>query len=525
MRKIDDLIKEVYSNIESGNIENAIQIFFDNRFRKFYYTSKRIEKSKMLEKFCEVLLSDYVINPSNKKKFAISLIEMDLYKYNDAIVHLCDLVKVDPENPEYFYNLAESYSYIGNNKKAAENYEKSISKNIQNIWAYLGAAKARDQLRQFEKAKVHYENAIIQKANYSWTYYLYAEFLYSYEKYKEAIINYEKAIEYDNSDDNYILNRCKDKIELIKSSEDLREKSQFMKMIDEMLVLLRFEKNEVAHYTSISALKKLVFESSSFRLSEASFLNDPSEGIAIFDVMKTLNSKNEFLSEAMKSNSQKLFGFVRKPFVGSFVDGALSNNLTLWRMYGRENEKEATGCCLVFDTSKITDLVRESISKIINNDNEQTNQMISNLEYECVLYQVIYISSSGKIYINGNIELESKIIEILQKMADIVATQKFPNDFVFKQINRIACLFKVDEFEEESEVRIILSSTGLKPIIDTSMFPPKVFFQIGPINSIIKKIIIGPKTEYRDQLAAGLYYKMLDIGNQSEVLMSKLLYR
>ncbi|WP_165064956.1 hypothetical protein [Desulfovibrio sp. ZJ200] len=51
------------------------------------------------------------------------------------------------------------------------------------------------------------------------------------------------------------------------------------------IVLTRPKRIRVTHYTTLSALKKLVYDESKFRLSEGNFLNDPSEGRELFNFL------------------------------------------------------------------------------------------------------------------------------------------------------------------------------------------------------------------------------------------------
>src|SRR5207253_9129741 len=95
----------------------------------------------------------------------------------------------------------------------------------------------------------------------------------------------------------------------------------------------------LTHYTSLSVAKIMIIDKSAFRLSEGSYLNDTSEGRELFNYLNL---------HQISANDQPTFEeyFSEKPFIGSFVPEQLHNDLTLWRMYGKEDNFEAKGCAI-----------------------------------------------------------------------------------------------------------------------------------------------------------------------------------
>lgn len=64
------------------------------------------------------------------------------------------------------------------------------------------------------------------------------------------------------------------------------------------------------------------------------FLNDTSEGTILFDYL-------DFDTSTHNNCGPNASIFSKKPFIGSFVNQTKNNDLTLWRMYGKENLEEA----------------------------------------------------------------------------------------------------------------------------------------------------------------------------------------
>ena len=79
------------------------------------------------------------------------------------------------------------------------------------------------------------------------------------------------------------------------------------------------EESEVAHYTSLNALKNLSETESYFRLYNADYMNDPEEGQVFFKIM------NKYKKSSEKESIEKIFyqpddKFYRSPaYIGSFV--------------------------------------------------------------------------------------------------------------------------------------------------------------------------------------------------------------
>ena len=114
----------------------------------------------------------------------------------------------------------------------------------------------------------------------------------------------------------------------------------------------RYEKN-VAHYTKFDTAmtllqyddkkedKKENGKKNPFHLSSSAYVNDPSEGQVIFDYLNGVKELKE-MNIALSSQSQLA------TFVGSFAFN--HDSLNQFRLYGKENAKEATGISIIIDS-------------------------------------------------------------------------------------------------------------------------------------------------------------------------------
>jgi hypothetical protein len=90
----------------------------------------------------------------------------------------------------------------------------------------------------------------------------------------------------------------------------------------------------------------MILKNSPLRLSEGTFLNDTSEGRELFNYLSYETTK-------LNNNDTMAELFIERPFIGSFVSDTKHNDLTLWRMYGKEAQSEAKGCALTIYKTKL----------------------------------------------------------------------------------------------------------------------------------------------------------------------------
>jgi hypothetical protein len=94
---------------------------------------------------------------------------------------------------------------------------------------------------------------------------------------------------------------------------------------------------EVSHYTGRETVEKLIFEKSRFRMCSMATANDTSEGRIIFELL----GHPEWYNKLIGKNEHQCF------FASFTFD---SNCLNHFRLYGKVNEKEATGVSMCFNS-------------------------------------------------------------------------------------------------------------------------------------------------------------------------------
>ncbi|MBK9013609.1 MAG: tetratricopeptide repeat protein [Saprospiraceae bacterium] len=212
------------------------------------------------------------------------------------------------------------------------------------------------ELEDYDKAIEYYQKAIAADPNYDPSYYSIGHVYKNTGKYKEALQAFETYIALTiNNPDNFTL-WAKEQVEEIKKIRQKGVYPKLRKIVDEIKSLLLSKETCITHYTSLSTAKSLISEGSPFRLSEGAFLNDTSEG-------RNLNEYLEFQNTASESNGTLAELFSRRPFIGSFVKEKQDNNLTLWRMYGKESKEEAKGCAITVEVEKLKTLLQETTTK------------------------------------------------------------------------------------------------------------------------------------------------------------------
>ena len=149
----------------------------------------------------------------------------------------------------------------------------------------------------------------------------------------------------------------------------------------------------LAHYTSSTVCNKLFGVlnedgSSPMRIGSSSYMNDPSEGKGLLELLALQDFELENKADCSPHNA----------FFACFSSRV--NDLNQFRLYGKEDDVEASGCCLVFnkngDWLKEPDISAPFRSFIKNQDeNSATFKKadLSNVECENLpLYQVAYIA-------------------------------------------------------------------------------------------------------------------------------------
>ena len=278
----------------------------------------------------------------------------------------------------------------------------------------------------------------------------------------------------------------------------------------------------MAHYTSPHVCHILFGigsneTASPMRLGSSTYMNDPSEGRALLDLLNQQDLGLENKADGASHNA----------FFTCFSSRV--NDLNQFRLYGKEGGVEASGCCLVFN--KNGDWLAEadvsapfrSLPQKSGQDSDGLSEAgLSGDEYEKLpLYQVAYIAYKDE-YITekkcgiwllpqeklkfgirlkpvGNEEWHQfrleKLKEALEKLIGFFKDKSAVSDEDKEALEYIRYLFKDFAFRDEEEFRLLV----IKPIdseeIEYCETTQSVYISYADIRNLADEVILGTNYE------------------------------
>lgn len=261
-------------------------------------------------------------------------------------------------------------------------------------------------------------------------------------------------------------------------------------------------KVEICHYSKISTLKHIIKQKDcevqpKFRISNIAYLNDPSEGNVLLQMLKM---------KVKEQNYNVLFGNVNEdekleqiPFSNVFIGSFLTakNKLPMWTLYGDDSK----GCCLVFD-----DYFFDEKNVLV--EAKMNEAKVSRNYQDLTLYKVKYIDFDKL----DKDEERDAIIDAIGNIADDLndlekvilkyeSVQRWINDL----LDMIRFLFKDVDYNYENEVRVIIHAEDAQIRLDYTQTVPRLFVEIQK-KLEYKEIILGSKTEKPVEIAPFLLH-------------------
>ena len=276
----------------------------------------------------------------------------------------------------------------------------------------------------------------------------------------------------------------------------------------------------LSHYTSPFVCEKLFGignyeEASPMRIGSSTYMNDPTEGEGLMELLNLQDLELENKADCPVYNA----------FFTCF--SSRINDLNQFRLYGKENSVEASGCCLVFN-KKVRWLkgsnVLESFRRLTDKSDEapETSAEVSDLlAVNLPLYQVAYIAYKDeyiaeekcRIWLPNKdnpkfgIRLKSfgnkgwheyrigKLEEALKQLITIFKGKTNISDEDRKALEYIRYLFKDFAFRDEEEFRLLkieqIGSKDIKYCQDTK----SVYLPYADIRDIVDEVILGTNYE------------------------------
>jgi len=271
----------------------------------------------------------------------------------------------------------------------------------------------------------------------------------------------------------------------------------------------------VAHYREKNISQKLLFDSTSeFRLNAINYSNDPTEGKTLLDF---LYGKDKYKTDEEPNTEYEAFA-------GCFTFNY--DNLTLFRLYGKEDDKEGTGLSLVFRNNFFSKEAKIPVgAPKINSPKMSIDNYIE--EDKLALFRCIYIDPYSEtkqpivavgqkeeyLFYRENIENEfggysayiDKIIERvrdgIRKLKERIEKKQIENEkldsiIVGQLLLNLRYLVKHVAFKEEQECRMIKIHNLNDKEIEMKDEYKQMYIKYSPkVSEHIDRIYFGPKAE------------------------------
>ena len=278
----------------------------------------------------------------------------------------------------------------------------------------------------------------------------------------------------------------------------------------------------MAHYTSPHVCHKLFGiggneTASPMRIGSSTYMNDPSEGRGLLDLLNQQDLELENKADGASHNA----------FFTCFSSRV--NDLNQFRLYGKEDGVEASGCCLVFNKNgnwlKNADVSVpfRSLSQKSGQDSDGLPEVgFSGDEYEKLpLYQVAYVAYKDEyiadkkcgIWFPSQKELKfgirlkpvgneewhqfrlEKLKEALEELIGFFKDKSAVSDDDKEALEYIRYLFKDFAFRDEEEFRLLV----IKPIdseeIEYCETTQSVYIPYADIRNLADEVILGTNYE------------------------------
>ena len=275
----------------------------------------------------------------------------------------------------------------------------------------------------------------------------------------------------------------------------------------------------LAHYTSSTVCNKLFGvvnedDPSPMRIGSSTYMNDPSEGKGLLELLSLQDLELENKVDCSSHNA----------FFACFSSRV--NDLNQFRLYGKEDGVEASGCCLVFnkngDWLKLPD-ISAPFRSITKNQDENLAEFkeanISNVEYENLpLYQVAYIAYKDEYIaeekcqrwldnsfgiclktIGGNKDWHNfrldQLKEALQELIGFFKEKDCVNDKNKNALEYIRYLFKDFAFRDEEEFRVLKMAEIGSEEIEYCETTQSIYLPYADISNVVDEVILGTNYE------------------------------
>lgn len=451
--------------------------------------------------------------------YNIGISKINLGEYEDAI--------------NYFNNINQ-IKYYNETEKKEESYYIKIYEYHMSTFCNKAFAKLLSGKNVYFEDFINYNKFFIPNNNH--IIYI-VSFLFENYKYDliEKIFNYLVEENYNDLWENDITfnllkNKTIDKEILKNIKKNLLYQYLLLQSLSFNNKILKREYTyniEIAHYTSLNTLLKLIKEDNKIRITNISNANDPKEG----KILENILNKNKL--DIKIKNDENLIT----------LQTSLSRNkdaLTMFRLYGKNENKEATGICLVIDKKYFNDNYLSPVIEV-NLDNQKQEEKKGNENYKKAkeiiqkrferknLYWVIYYNEeknqlvfnptkskySSVIIdlntINKNKKNINKIEDLINcifhniinsaKEIDKIENKNLKDEIFSNLFENIRYIIKHEAFFEEQELRMLITTNYKNENIKVDN-NKRLYINYNELfnenENFIKEIILGGKIEDKE---------------------------
>lgn len=339
----ETLLKQVIELNKEGKYQVVDDLLTEEILKEYNDAVLYSEKIRALWKLkryedCEELVDlGYKLDQNNAKiNNYLGNIYSKKNEYDKAEAYYKKAIELEPDYSMAHYNLGIFYNNRKDPKKAEKHYLRAVEIDPDYAFAHNNLGLIYYRKNEYDKAELHFQKTININSKISNPYYNLALLLFDKKEYEKSQENYQKYLyiqqkylDTENLQSDYFIDSAKSRIEEIDNILESKQYEKITATISKIKEILCFKKGNLTHYTGITVAKFLIIDKTQFRLSEGAYLNDTSEGTILFDYL-------DFNTTTQNNCAPNATVFSKKPFIGSFVNQTKNNDLTLWRMYGKE---------------------------------------------------------------------------------------------------------------------------------------------------------------------------------------------
>ncbi|TVL47781.1 tetratricopeptide repeat protein [Brachyspira hyodysenteriae] len=487
--------------------------------------------------------------------FNRGLSKLKLEKYKEAIKDFNKVIELNPNYDKAYFCRGFSKAILKKYKESIEDFDKviEINKDYKNAYflrgickIYLNNENAIEDFRNFFKINKNYNIYIIT-------------ILQKFDEYDNIEILFKFIVDINNNElwKNEPITNLISRFDESKNFDDkLKENIKYILLYEYFLLkILTFDTDysekennniKISHYTSLDILLLLLNvkgstkESGNIRINNITTANDPKEG----KILERILNKNNI--DIKIENDEKALT----------LQTSYSRNkdsLTMFRLYGKKENKEATGICLVLDNKYFNNTYTSPYSyefklKIENNKiemdekinkeklqenkrnlywvlyyNEKENQLIYNKEKSKYASNIIDLNDLNNDDYKAELKEDDKkedmikyaFAKIFHYTKEIKKQIEDPkNNEIYKNIKNqlysylfenIKYIIKHEAFFEEQELRMLVTNDYKSDEILIDNDNKKLYIDYIKLfdekSNYIKEIIIGSKVENNEAVA------------------------